>query len=149
MDFPRQLPTRFLSWPLLPRKCLYSSHFLSLTLFEHASVLPKPIYAPTVSDDEEEEQPQVAQSSAVIVTRQVVPPYGKRKGWKPTSQADFGESALNESFRILNVWLKAMAERIPNAMSLSIRWRWARRKRRPEIHSLSKLTAMETSDMML
>ncbi|THH12012.1 hypothetical protein EW145_g280 [Phellinidium pouzarii] len=55
-----------------------------------ASLLPSPVYAPVVSDDEDD-QPQVLQPSTVLVTRQVVPAYGKRKGWKPTSQADFGD----------------------------------------------------------
>ncbi|EJD02265.1 pre-mRNA-processing protein 45 [Fomitiporia mediterranea MF3/22] len=55
-----------------------------------ASFLPNPVYAPTVSDDEDE-QPQFVASSTTVVTRQAVPPYGKRKGWKPTSQSDYGD----------------------------------------------------------
>ncbi|KAL5532774.1 PRP45 [Sanghuangporus sanghuang] len=57
-----------------------------------ASLLPKPVFAPAVSDDEDlDEKTQFVSSSMTIVTRQPVPPYGKRKGWKPTSQADFGD----------------------------------------------------------
>lgn len=54
-----------------------------------ASLLPKPVYAP-VDDDEKGEQVTFAQTSMTVVTRQVVPPYGKRRGWKPTSQSDYG-----------------------------------------------------------
>lgn len=59
-------------------------------------LLPRPVYAPTVSDDEEEQQPQPQLQSTSVVIRQAVPPYGRRRGWKPTSQSDFGElSALH------------------------------------------------------
>ncbi|KAI0807707.1 pre-mRNA-processing protein 45 [Fomes fomentarius] len=61
-----------------------------------ASLLPKPLNAPIVSDDDDDEVPQVqAQqqpgSSQSVVIRQVVPPYGQRGGWKPTSLEDFGD----------------------------------------------------------
>ena len=57
-----------------------------------ASLLPKPSYAPTVSDDEDEivQVPAVAPSQSVVI-RAAVPPYGQRRGWKPTSPDDFGE----------------------------------------------------------
>ncbi|PCH37705.1 pre-mRNA-processing protein 45 [Wolfiporia cocos MD-104 SS10] len=57
-----------------------------------ASLLPKPIFAPSVSDDEDDVQvaPAAAPSQAVVV-RPVVPPYGQRRGWKPTSPDDFGD----------------------------------------------------------
>lgn len=59
-------------------------------------LLPRPVYAPTVSDDEEEQQPQPQLQSTSVAIRQAVPPYGRRRGWKPTSQSDFGElSALH------------------------------------------------------
>ncbi|TDL24985.1 pre-mRNA-processing protein 45 [Rickenella mellea] len=53
-----------------------------------ASLLPKPVYAPSVSDDEEEVLP--APSQAVTV-RLAVPPYGQRHGWRPSAQSDFGD----------------------------------------------------------
>ncbi|KAI5116068.1 hypothetical protein M0805_005581 [Coniferiporia weirii] len=55
-----------------------------------ASLLPKPVYAPAVSDDEDDQQ-RFVPSSTVVVTRQVVPAYRNRRNWKPTSQADFGD----------------------------------------------------------
>ncbi|KAH7889512.1 SKIP/SNW domain-containing protein [Phlebopus sp. FC_14] len=53
-----------------------------------SAVLPLPSYAPVVSDDEEESRQIPTQA---VVARQLIPPYGKRKGWKPTSQEDFGD----------------------------------------------------------
>lgn len=52
-------------------------------------LLPKPTYAPAVSDDEDDaiHQPTPSQS---LITRHVVPPYGQRKGWKPSTPDDFG-----------------------------------------------------------
>lgn len=64
------------------------------------SLLPKPVYAPSVSDDEEDivrVSNQVAESSLnakAVVIRAAVPPYGQRRGWKPTSQEDFGSSDI-------------------------------------------------------
>ncbi|KAH9945852.1 pre-mRNA-processing protein 45 [Epithele typhae] len=59
------------------------------------SLLPTPVNAPVVSDDEEEFvseiQPQQAGPSVAVVIRQAVPPYGQRRGWKPTSLEDFGD----------------------------------------------------------
>ena len=51
------------------------------------SLLPQPIHTSSILDDEAEIQQQVP--SQAVVTRTPIPPYGKRKGWKPTSQ-DFG-----------------------------------------------------------
>ncbi|KAI0076472.1 pre-mRNA-processing protein 45 [Panus rudis PR-1116 ss-1] len=61
-----------------------------------ASLLPKPMNAPSVSDDEDEVvqiAPTVQSAIPVkaVVIRQAVPPYGQRRGWKPTSQEDFGD----------------------------------------------------------
>ncbi|KAI0748555.1 pre-mRNA-processing protein 45 [Daedaleopsis nitida] len=60
-----------------------------------ASILPKPINAPVVSDDDDDEvlpvQSQQAGPSQAVVIRQAVPPYGQRGGWKPTSLEDFGD----------------------------------------------------------
>lgn len=58
-------------------------------------LLPKPVYAPSASDDEDDEVVQpVAQSSAQasqsVVLRNVVPPYGQRAGWRPSSLEDYG-----------------------------------------------------------
>ncbi|CAL1705673.1 unnamed protein product [Somion occarium] len=62
-----------------------------------ASILPQPVYAPSVSDEEEEivqVSKQVAESSIQpksVIIRAAVPAYGQRKGWKPTSQEDYGD----------------------------------------------------------
>lgn len=66
---------------------LYSPCFCSL--------LPTPVHAPAVSDDDDNYSsvPHPAQGpsqSQSIIVRTVVPPYGQRKGWKPTSQEDYG-----------------------------------------------------------
>ncbi|KAK7049283.1 mRNA splicing protein [Paramarasmius palmivorus] len=57
-----------------------------------AAVLPNPIYN---SVEEEEEVPQTSyhgvSSSQQVIQRHVIPPYGQRKGWKPTRQEDFGD----------------------------------------------------------
>ncbi|KAJ2934932.1 hypothetical protein H1R20_g2153, partial [Candolleomyces eurysporus] len=58
-----------------------------------ASLLPKPVNASVASDDEDDVQitrPEATTSQSVII-RTVVPPYGQRKGWKPSSQEDFGD----------------------------------------------------------
>ncbi|KAJ8093159.1 mRNA splicing protein [Marasmius tenuissimus] len=55
-----------------------------------AAVLPTPIYTPTV-EDEEEDIPQVGQGSQQVASRSIIPPYGQRRGWKPTRQEDFGD----------------------------------------------------------
>ncbi|KII88154.1 hypothetical protein PLICRDRAFT_41291 [Plicaturopsis crispa FD-325 SS-3] len=58
-----------------------------------AALLPKPTYAPAVSDDEDDVQtvtPGPAPSQALI-SRLAVPPYGQRAGWKPSSPDDFGD----------------------------------------------------------
>ncbi|KDR81752.1 hypothetical protein GALMADRAFT_239938 [Galerina marginata CBS 339.88] len=58
-----------------------------------ASLLPQPLYAPAVEDDEDEVQTRVhvISQSTTVITRPVVPPYGQRKGWKPSSLEDFGD----------------------------------------------------------
>lgn len=61
---------------------------VALRFIELSRILPQPIHAPALSDDESEAQrPALTQA---IVTRPVVPPYGQRRGWKPSSQDDFG-----------------------------------------------------------
>lgn len=60
----------------------------------YTRLLPKPLHA-SVADEEDDVrtiQPVVqASTSQSVVIRTVVPPYGQRAGWKPTSQEDFGE----------------------------------------------------------
>ncbi|KAG6860956.1 mRNA splicing protein [Termitomyces sp. Mi166 len=51
-----------------------------------AALLPKPIHASSVSDDEEEVRAPVQQA---VTSRR--PPYGQRKGWKPSTPEDFGD----------------------------------------------------------
>ena len=62
----------------------------SLQLTPLASVLPQPIHVPVAPDDED--QVSFAIPSQSVAVRAAIPPYGKRKGWKPTSPEDFGMS---------------------------------------------------------
>lgn len=52
------------------------------------SVLPEPVYSQV---EEEPEEVVRQEPRAVIPTRPVIPPYGQRKEWKPTSQDDYGD----------------------------------------------------------
>ncbi|KIK97518.1 hypothetical protein PAXRUDRAFT_24608 [Paxillus rubicundulus Ve08.2h10] len=54
-----------------------------------AAVLPRPAHAPLVSDDQDE-VPHQSPSQSVVV-RAPIPPYGRRKGWRPSLQEDFGD----------------------------------------------------------
>ena len=60
------------------------------------SALPPPVHAPAVPDEEETLLgPSTSTSTPPpVVPRQVVPPYGQRNGWKPTSQEDYGACRL-------------------------------------------------------
>lgn len=50
-------------------------------------LLPVPVYSVPVEDDVEETIPQPSQS---LITRNPIPPYGQRVGWKPSTPDDFG-----------------------------------------------------------
>ncbi|GJN92670.1 hypothetical protein Rhopal_005705-T1 [Rhodotorula paludigena] len=54
--------------------------------------LPAPLHS-TLPDDHDAPAPAQAaqQSTALAVQGPQIPPYGQRKGWKPKSQADFGD----------------------------------------------------------
>ena len=52
-------------------------------------LLPQPVFAPLISDDEPEHQIQ-PQSTTTVIVRAVIPAYGQRNGWRPTSTEDFG-----------------------------------------------------------
>ncbi|KAF8559749.1 hypothetical protein OG21DRAFT_1594559 [Imleria badia] len=54
-----------------------------------AAVLPQPIYVSDILDDEDQVFLPIPSQSVVV--RAAIPPYGKRKGWKPTSPEDFGD----------------------------------------------------------
>ncbi|TRM59307.1 pre-mRNA-processing protein 45 [Schizophyllum amplum] len=56
-----------------------------------AAALPTPINAGVESDHEEDFQQPSASTSTAVITRAAVPPYGQRKGWRPTSQADYAD----------------------------------------------------------
>ncbi|KNZ78443.1 Pre-mRNA-processing protein 45, partial [Termitomyces sp. J132] len=49
-------------------------------------LLPKPVHVSSVSDDEEE-----VHAPTVTALRPTRPPYGQRKGWKPSIPEDFGD----------------------------------------------------------
>ena len=100
---------------------LYSLSMLTRT---PSSLLPNPIHAPVVSDDEDDVVSQVqpqqqAGPSQAVVIRQAVPPYGQRRGWKPTSLEDFGAQYRHSSHRPCLTFPQATVERIPNAMLLN------------------------------
>ena len=64
-------------------------------------ILPLPINEPDISNDEQEEfQAPEPSTSSVVITRTVAPPYGQRKGWKPTTPEDYGPSLTVYAFRI-------------------------------------------------
>lgn len=52
-------------------------------------ILPQPKYAPAISDDEDDIISTQAQFEQVTVTHSI-PPYGQRRGWRPTKPSDFG-----------------------------------------------------------
>jgi hypothetical protein len=60
-------------------------------------LLPQPVFAPLISDDEPEHQIQT-QSTTTVIVRAVVPAYGQRSGWRPTSTEDFGAYPMLVSF---------------------------------------------------
>ena len=65
-----------------------------------ASVLPQPIHVPDTPD---EDQLPLAFPSQSVAVRAAIPPYGKRKGWKPTAPEDFGvfHSSSPKLYRLL------------------------------------------------
>ncbi|KAH0830741.1 pre-mRNA-processing protein 45 [Lanmaoa asiatica] len=54
-----------------------------------AVVLPHPIHVSATPDDEDHVSLPIP--SQAVTVRAAIPPYGKRKGWKPTSPEDFGD----------------------------------------------------------
>jgi len=57
-----------------------------------AAALPTPIHAPAVKEEEETfQRPASTSTPPPVASRQPVPPYGRRNGWKPTSQEDYGD----------------------------------------------------------
>lgn len=93
---PRPAPTRTRGWP----HSLAGEHTLCvprspvqvpLTCVSSRS-LPAPLHS-TLPDDHDAPAPAQAapQSTALAVQGPQIPPYGQRKGWKPKSQADFGD----------------------------------------------------------
>ena len=51
-------------------------------------LLPIPVHSVSIEDDVDETPSQPSQS---LITRNVIPPYGQRAGWKPSTPDDFGE----------------------------------------------------------
>lgn len=55
------------------------------------SALPTPIHAPAVPEEEETfQRPASTSTPPPVASPQPVPPYGRRNGWKPMSQEDYG-----------------------------------------------------------
>ncbi|KAF8798147.1 pre-mRNA-processing protein 45 [Phlegmacium glaucopus] len=54
-----------------------------------ASLLPQPVHAPLISDDEPEFQ--IKAQTTTVIARAIIPVYGQRNGWRPTSVDDFGD----------------------------------------------------------
>jgi hypothetical protein len=79
------------------------------------SVLPTPVHISSVSDDEDnlQEGPSEPQSNALISR---VPPYGQRRGWKPSGPEDFGELYAIRRFFSFNGTSQAMVVHSLSAM---------------------------------
>jgi SNW domain-containing protein 1 len=54
------------------------------------SLLPQPAHAPVISDHDDNTISSTSTSQLAVVARTVVPPYGQRRGWKPSGPEDFG-----------------------------------------------------------
>ncbi|KAJ7481216.1 SKIP/SNW domain-containing protein [Mycena galericulata] len=52
-----------------------------------AALLPQPVYAPAHDDESEVSHPSAPSQS--LIPRVTIPPYGQRRGWKPSTQEDF------------------------------------------------------------
>jgi hypothetical protein len=90
-------------------------------------LLPIPVHSATVEDDIDETPSQPSQS---LITRNLIPPYGQRAGWKPSTPDDFGTHRLvyYVSGGDEQIALKAMVVHIRNVISLSTRWILAERR---------------------
>jgi SNW domain-containing protein 1 len=56
-----------------------------------SSFLPQPVHGPAISDDDDNAISSTSSSQLTVVARIVIPPYGQRRGWKPSGPEDFGE----------------------------------------------------------
>lgn len=83
------------------------------------SALPLPIHT---SVEEVEETPILP-----ILSKSSIPAYGKRKGWKPTSEADFGGGGAYPEVSF--IWSLGMML-TNSAQSHSTHWRWDARRSR-------------------
>ena len=56
------------------------------------SLLPQPVYGSVNEDEVVISSAHNSLPPSEVVARSVIPPYGQRKGWKPTTLEDFGAS---------------------------------------------------------
>ncbi|GLB34812.1 putative pre-mRNA-processing protein 45 [Lyophyllum shimeji] len=82
-----------------------------------ASALPPPVHAPAVSDDEEEVVQAVKQT---VISRPARPPYGQRRGWKPTTPEDFGDGGAYPECHIAQYPLDMGRKKGPSGNTLAL-----------------------------
>jgi SNW domain-containing protein 1 len=56
-----------------------------------AAALPLPRYTATVEDATAEEDGDQQRRQQQVALQATIPPYGRRRGWKPKEQSDFGD----------------------------------------------------------
>lgn len=56
-----------------------------------AAALPLPRYTATVEDATAEEDEYEQNHQQQVALQASIPPYGKRRGWRPKDQSDFGD----------------------------------------------------------
>lgn len=84
-----------------------------------AQVLPQPVNLPAVPDIHDDYRAH--EPSQAVISHPVVPPYGQRKGWKPSSQDDHGTlNSLSSTYRV-HFFLQVMEVHFQSVMLLSTR----------------------------
>jgi SNW domain-containing protein 1 len=81
-----------------------------------ASILPKPVHAPSVSDDEEE----VIIPSQAVIRQSAVPPYGQRKGWTPRTPEDFTDGGAYPECHIAQYPLEMGRKKVSAGNTLAL-----------------------------
>lgn len=114
------------------------------TMATLAQVLPQPLNLPAVPDIHDDYTAH--EPSQAVISRPVVPPYGQRKSWKPTSQDDYGMRNSSSSTYKAHFFLQVTVAPFRSAMLRSTRWIWARKRYVSLIYLvLLLLTALQAS----
>ncbi|KAH0827194.1 pre-mRNA-processing protein 45 [Lanmaoa asiatica] len=82
-----------------------------------AVVLPHPIHVSATPDDEDHVSLPIP--SQAVTVRAAIPPYGKRKGWKPTSPEDFGDGGAYPECHVAQYPLNPRKEK-GNTLALQV-----------------------------